>query len=58
MDVANEKVDVVCPRCGMTFSAFLKQMAAHNQKIVCPKCGGAQDCGQVDAFGSQATREP
>ncbi|MGE5726480.1 MAG: MJ0042-type zinc finger domain-containing protein [Acidobacteriota bacterium] len=58
MGAVNERVDVVCPRCGATFTAFLKQMAAQNQKVVCPKCGGEQDCGQVDAPSSQATRKP
>jgi predicted Zn finger-like uncharacterized protein len=58
MGVVNEKVDVVCPACAATFSAFLKQMATHNQKIVCPKCGQVQDCSPTDARTSQSTRKP
>jgi len=58
MGVVNDKVDVVCPGCGATFSAFLKQMATHNQKIVCPKCSQEQDCSPADARNSQSTRKP
>jgi len=47
MGVVNDKVDVVCPGCGATFSAFLKQMATHNQKIVCPKCGQGQNPSEI-----------
>jgi ribosomal protein S27AE len=39
MSAAEEKVDVFCKNCGTTFSAFLQQMADHNQRVVCPKCG-------------------
>ncbi len=40
-NVDAEKVDLLCPDCGYTFSVFLRDMAEHNAKIVCPKCGRA-----------------
>ncbi|HYL96183.1 MAG TPA: hypothetical protein VET69_10290 [Terriglobales bacterium] len=43
MSAAEEKVDVSCKNCGTTFSAFLRQMAEHNQRTVCPKCGQAHN---------------
>lgn len=58
MGAVSEKVDVLCPHCGGTFSAFLKQMATHNQKIVCPKCGQEQDCSPADARNGPAARKP
>jgi ribosomal protein S27AE len=48
MTAAEEKVDVLCKNCGTTFSAFLQQMAEHNQRIVCPKCGQAHNYGFSD----------
>lgn len=41
MGAAEEKVDVFCKDCGITFSSFLWQMAEQNQRVVCPKCGQA-----------------
>jgi uncharacterized Zn-finger protein len=34
----NDKVNVLCPNCGKTFSAFMKQIAEHNAKVTCPRC--------------------
>jgi DNA-directed RNA polymerase subunit RPC12/RpoP len=36
---AEQQIDLPCKNCGKTFAIFLRQMAAHNQKIVCPHCG-------------------
>jgi ribosomal protein S27AE len=48
MSAGEEKVDVFCKNCGTTFSAFLQQMAEHNQRIVCPKCGQAHTYNRSD----------
>jgi DNA-directed RNA polymerase subunit RPC12/RpoP len=41
--MGQETTDVLCIGCGETFSAFLKDMADHNAKVVCPKCGKSHD---------------
>jgi predicted RNA-binding Zn-ribbon protein involved in translation (DUF1610 family) len=38
-----QAVEVLCKSCGAAFTAFLQQMADHNQKIVCPCCGATGD---------------
>ncbi len=48
MNTAEQKVDVFCKKCGTTFSAFLQQMAEHNQRVVCPKCGQAHIYSRLD----------
>jgi hypothetical protein len=43
----NESVDpieLLCNRCGQTFSTFLHQMADQNVKVVCPNCRDGVDC--------------
>jgi formylmethanofuran dehydrogenase subunit E len=37
-------VQALCEKCGQTFTLFLEEMAAQNQKVVCPKCAAAKDC--------------
>jgi hypothetical protein len=31
-------VEVLCQNCGQTFTAFLKNMADKNARVVCPHC--------------------
>jgi len=31
-------VEVLCQYCGQTFTAFLKDMADKNDRVVCPHC--------------------
>jgi hypothetical protein len=38
-----QSVDVLCKNCGTAFTAFLQQMADHNQKVTCPCCGATGD---------------
>lgn len=56
MSVAEEKVDIFCKNCGATFSAFLQQMAEHNQRIVCPKCGKTHIYSRSDLHKSGTTQ--
>jgi ribosomal protein S27AE len=44
-----ETVEALCEKCGQSFTAFLEEMAAHNEKVVCPKCAAAEDCGPAVA---------
>ena len=42
--MSDKEINLLCKGgCGEVFSAFLKEMAEHNTKIVCPKCGKAHD---------------
>jgi ribosomal protein S27AE len=34
-----ENSSITCQGCGEVFTAFLQDMADHNEKVVCPKCG-------------------
>jgi len=36
--MAEPTVEVLCPVCGQTFTAFLKDMADKNAEVVCPHC--------------------
>jgi uncharacterized Zn finger protein (UPF0148 family) len=40
-----DSIEMLCHRCGATFSTFLHQMADKNAKVVCPNCQKNQDCG-------------
>jgi len=37
-----DTTDLLCPHCNRTFSAFLRDLAEKNAKVVCPSCGKAQ----------------
>jgi len=51
--VADKKVNFVCKNCGQAFTAFLRDMAEHNAKVVCPRCGKRQDIADAtDLKGS------
>jgi DNA-directed RNA polymerase subunit RPC12/RpoP len=39
-----ETAEALCSQCGQTFTMFLEQMAARNEKVVCPNCAAAADC--------------
>jgi len=41
------KVNFVCKNCGQALTAFLRDMAEHNTKVVCPRCGQEQDPADV-----------
>jgi putative FmdB family regulatory protein len=45
--MSDETTDVTCKACGETFTAFLRQMADHNAKVVCPKCGKSYESDAV-----------
>jgi len=47
-----EGIDLLCERCGQTFSEFLHEMAEQNLKVVCPKCGaeGAKPVTDTPSF--------
>jgi DNA-directed RNA polymerase subunit RPC12/RpoP len=30
---------ILCTRCGVTFTKFLRDMEQHNDEVVCPHCG-------------------
>jgi hypothetical protein len=40
----SDSIDRLCENCGQTFSAFLHEMAAQNEKVVCPNCRANPDC--------------
>jgi hypothetical protein len=42
--MSDESIDLLCHRCGKTFSAFLHQMQEQNSKVVCPDCRENPDC--------------
>jgi predicted Zn finger-like uncharacterized protein len=56
MSQSEAKAEVVCKNCGATFSAFLEQMAEHNQKVVCPKCGTAHAYVRSDVGKPQPSK--
>jgi endogenous inhibitor of DNA gyrase (YacG/DUF329 family) len=37
----DQKIDLICPKCGQAFSTFLSEMAEHNAKVTCPTCGNS-----------------
>jgi hypothetical protein len=37
-NTSNDSIELLCNQCGLTFSAFLHQMADQNAKVVCPTC--------------------
>jgi hypothetical protein len=43
-DMSQDSIDLLCSKCGQTFSAFLHQMADQNEKVVCPNCRENSDC--------------
>lgn len=43
-NVNNDSIELLCHRCGQTFSAFLHEMADKNAKVVCPNCRANRDC--------------
>jgi formylmethanofuran dehydrogenase subunit E len=43
-DPGNDSIELLCNRCGKTFSTFLHQMADQNAKVVCPDCAANPDC--------------
>jgi DNA-directed RNA polymerase subunit RPC12/RpoP len=42
--MSDDSMEVLCERCGQTFSAFLHEMAKQNEKVVCPDCRTNPDC--------------
>jgi DNA-directed RNA polymerase subunit RPC12/RpoP len=48
-NVSNDSIELLCNRCGHTFSAFLHQMADQNSKVVCPNCRESVDCNPPKA---------
>ncbi len=49
-------VDVLCKHCGQTFSAFLKEMAEKNSKVMCPCCGEHTEYSATDAVTRPAAK--
>jgi DNA-directed RNA polymerase subunit RPC12/RpoP len=45
----SDEIDMLCERCGQTFSAFLHEMADKNAKVLCPKCQSSRDCDSPKA---------
>ncbi len=43
-DPSNDSIELLCNRCGKTFSTFLHQMADQNAKVVCPECAANPEC--------------
>lgn len=40
----SDSIDRLCENCGATFSTFLHEMAAQNEKVVCPNCRKDPTC--------------
>jgi hypothetical protein len=47
--MGNDSIEMLCNRCGQTFSAFLHEMADNNAKVVCPNCREGEDCNPSKA---------
>jgi len=45
----SDEIDMLCEKCGQTFSAFLHEMADQNEKVVCPNCRASRDCSSPKA---------
>jgi DNA-directed RNA polymerase subunit RPC12/RpoP len=45
--MSEQTIDVLCHKCGQTFSAFLHQMEDQNAKVVCPDCSKNEDCEPI-----------
>jgi DNA-directed RNA polymerase subunit RPC12/RpoP len=56
--MSEEKIDVLCQKCGQEFSAFLHQMADQNAKVVCPNCEANEDCEPPRATPAAADARP
>jgi hypothetical protein len=50
----SDEIDMLCEKCGQTFSAFLHEMADQNEKVVCPNCRASRDCSSPKAAESVA----
>jgi hypothetical protein len=44
----DESINLTCKACGHTFKVFLRDMAAHNLKVVCRSCGEAYAMTKAD----------
>jgi hypothetical protein len=47
--MSNDTIEALCNHCGQTFSAFLREMADQNAKVVCPDCRQTKDCKPAKA---------
>jgi hypothetical protein len=54
--MSDETVNLLCKGCGQVFSAFLKEMADKNARVVCPKCGGCHEYTRADIVSSASKR--
>jgi Zn finger protein HypA/HybF involved in hydrogenase expression len=48
-NIMSDEIDMLCEKCGQTFSAFLHEMADKNAKLLCPKCRESRDCNSPKA---------
>ena len=55
-NISDDSIELLCNRCGKTFSAFLHQMEEQNAKVVCPDCSDP-DC-RPSKTGSSAGNHP
>jgi hypothetical protein len=56
--MSNDSIELLCNHCGVTFSAFLHEMADKNAKVVCPNCRENLDCKPADAAQPVAGARP
>ena len=54
--MGEDSIEMLCNRCGQTFSTFLHEMADKNAKVVCPNCGEGGDCNPTKAVADGAGR--
>jgi uncharacterized protein (DUF983 family) len=50
--ISDEEINLLCKNCGAVFSAFLKEMAEKNTKVVCPCCGKSYNCDEAKDLAS------
>ena len=55
-NMSDDSIELLCHRCGKTFSTFLHEMEEQNAKVVCPDCRENADCQPSKAVPDAASR--
>ncbi len=47
---------ITCHSCSQVFSAFLEEIADHNQRVTCPACNQSDEYTPCESHGKTASQ--